>query len=153
MSIYSTSYSKLPSNHFTFITPHPSTSSQHINWSLFLINLLHTEHPHTSLVTSLNTNTPSVDKKKGSSLFWVYFFIAVTHWGICIPGNIFLVEVDVVAGGFIWWQAIPNATANTKETGLMVRLGCLLLIKTNWHNIYLQAAPKLWTINIHFLVA
>lgn len=81
------------------------------------------------------------------------FFHWEAHWGICIPGNIFLVEVDVIAGGFIWWQAIPNATANTKGTGLMVRLGCLLLIKTNWHNIYLQAAPKLWTINIHFLVA
>lgn len=54
-SIYSTSYSKLPSNHFTFITPHPSTCSQHIHWSLFLINLLHTEHSHTSLRSSYIT--------------------------------------------------------------------------------------------------
>lgn len=25
-----------------------------------------------------------------------------------------MVQVDVFGGGFIWWQAIPNATANTK---------------------------------------
>lgn len=132
------------------LPPHPSDSTQHINLSLFLINLLHTD----ILIPLNKMHHRWIIKKSVASVFSAFFFfIGAAHWGICIPGNIFLVEVDVVAGGFIWWQTIPNARANTKETGLMVRLGCLLLIKTNWHNIYLQAAPKLWTINIHFPVA
>lgn len=152
MSIYSSSYSKLPSNYSPFITPHPFTSPQHINLSLFLINLLHTEHPHTCNLLHHWIKHHQRIKTKFISILCI-LYTGVAHWVIYIPGNIFLIEVDVIAGGFIWWQAIPNATANTKETGLIVRSGCLLLIKTNWHNIYLQAAPKLWTINIHFLVA
>lgn len=64
--IYSTIYSKLPSNHFTFIAPRPSPSSQHINRSLFLTNLLHTHIPIPvyDLVTSLNKTQHQWIKKE-----------------------------------------------------------------------------------------
>lgn len=153
MSIYSSSYSKLPSNYFPSITPHPFTSlPQPMNCSLFLINLLHTARSPTCNMLHHWIKHRQRIKTEFISIFYI-LYTGVAHWGICIPGNIFLIEVDVIAGGFIWWQAIPNATANTKEPGLIVRSACLLLIKTNWHNIYLQAAPKLCTINLHFLVA
>lgn len=125
---------------------------QPMNCSLFLINLLHTARSPTCNLLHHWIKHRQRIKTKLISIFCI-LYTGAAHWGICIPGNIFLIEVDVIAGGFIWWQAIPNATANTKETGLIVRSACLLLIKTNWHNIYLQAAPKLCTINLHFLVA
>lgn len=34
---------------------------------------------------------------------------------MCIPGNIFLIDVDVITGGFIWRYSIPKAKANTKD--------------------------------------
>lgn len=96
---------------------------------------------------------PLRHRRRMKTRFISVFYTTVKHiWVIWLPGNIFLVEVDVIGGRFIWWQAIPNATANTKQSGLIVSSGCQL-IKINGDSIYLQATSKLWTINIHFLVA
>ncbi len=59
---------------------------------------------------------------------------------ICIPGDIFLVHVDVLYGRFLGRKAVPIIARKKKRKGLMVCIPSV--IKTNWRSIYLWAISK-----------
>lgn len=59
---------------------------------------------------------------------------------ICIPGDIFLVHVDVLCGRFLGRKAIPIIAWGKKRKGLMACIPSV--IKTNWRSIYLWAISK-----------
>ena len=72
---------------------------------------------------------------------------------ICIPGDIFLVEVDVVAGGFLRWQSVPN----TKENRINEERATAAAVNKGAANgdtaVYLRAGDRLGNINMHFVAA